>query len=161
MKKFLSLFLLFVSVKIYSQSQAICSGSSATLHATPVAIANSTLVVPGTPTAAFTATNGNFVISPTVTTTYTIYTPSTNSFVMTITVNPMPIVAPTYTQASCTSTSAGFNFHLTFSPANPVPSYTVTWAPPPPPLTTTIPVVPNCVTAATDYSCFGSISPGT
>ena len=160
MKKFLSLFLLFVSVKIYSQSQAICAGSSATLHATPVAVANSTLVVPGTPTVAFTATSGNFVISPTVTTTYTIYTPSTNSFVMTVTVNPMPVVAPTYTQASCTSTASGFNFHLTFNPNSPPPSYTVAWSPPPPPPVTTIPVIPDCITSPTDFSCTGYISPG-
>ncbi|MEI6021505.1 MAG: hypothetical protein WCR21_10280, partial [Bacteroidota bacterium] len=158
MKKVIFLCFVFVSLKIYSQSQAICAGSPVTLHANPAAIPNSTLIFPGTTTVSTTSSNGVFVFSPSVTANYTIWTSANNSQVLTVTVNPMPLVNPTYTIPSCTSTLGGFNFHLTFNPASPQPSYSITWAIPPP--LSNIPLVPACITSITDYSCIGYITPG-
>lgn len=152
MKKFLSLLLILFGANLYSQS--ICFGSSATITAAPSAVNNSTLT---TPSGVFTSTDGVFVVSPTVTTIYTITVPtSTVVTIRTVTVNPRPNVSPTYTQATCTSTLRGFNFNLTFSPSNPPPTYTINWQIPP---MSTAAVVPDCITAPTDYSCVGLINP--
>jgi gliding motility-associated-like protein len=115
----------------YSQNQVICAGQTANINAASV----STLNPPAT---SFTLNPGNqspqsgniFVVSPNVTTNYTILASNgttTQAFPVTVSVNPQPIVNPTFTQLACNTTSNAFNFNLTFSPANPVPTYTITW----------------------------------
>jgi gliding motility-associated-like protein len=99
---------------------------------------------------------GSFVVSPTVTTTYTTIIKGLNSLnavqtvtsVSTVSVNPQPSAAPTITQTSCTSTINAVNLNVTYTP-NAVPGYTVSWLP-----------IPNGVTntATTDFT--GGIAPG-
>ncbi len=159
MKKLLLLLLVsFVSIA-NSQNQAICGGSSATI--TPAASATTPTLNPGNQSPAA----GIYVVSPTVTTNYTIITtvatatPSiftTNSVVNTVTVNPMPVVSPTFTQSTCTNSNNCFNLNLTFNPPNPAPTYTVLWSN----FGQGPPVIPSCAPAITDYSCCGYIFPG-
>jgi len=57
--------------------------------------------------------------------------------------------SPTVTQANCQSTVNAFNLGLSFIPANPAPSYTITWN-----------NIPNGVTSNTQTSASGQIAPG-
>ena len=133
----------------------ICAGANVTV--TPVNFSNLTTPTFSINPGAFTNTTGNFVVNPTSTTTYTTYITGLNGLnaIQTITatstvyVNPVPVVAPTTTQTSCTSTVNAFNLGLTFLPTLPVPSYTVNWAP-----------IPAGVTSATQTSGTGGIAPG-
>ncbi len=80
---------------------------------------------------------GIFTVSPVSTTNYTIFITGANNLNVvvtqtapsTVTVFPQPIVSPTITQTSCTSTLNAFNLGLTFNPSNPAPTYTINWAP--------------------------------
>ncbi len=112
---------------------AICAGNTVTV--TPVGFipltgSSFTLLPQG-----LTNSTGSFVVTPSVTTTYTIQNTGTNSqsqqvtqtSTTNITVNSQPSVAPTSTQTSCTSTVNGFDLNPSFNPASPVPSYTVSW----------------------------------
>jgi len=131
MRKLLTL--LFITASIYSNAQVICGGSSATLTAgNPQNLGSPSYSLnPG----GFSPVNGNqFIVTPPSTTSYTIYTTGTGtsgivttSAVVTVTVLPKPQVAPSLTQASCSSTLIGFNIGLTFNPPAPVPSYTILW----------------------------------
>ncbi|MBL7921603.1 MAG: hypothetical protein JNJ40_14910, partial [Bacteroidia bacterium] len=133
----------------------VCAGSAATI--TPVnfaALSNPSFSInPG----AISNTTGSFVVTPLVTTTYTTYITGLNSSnaVQTITatsivtVNPQPAAAPTVTQSTCTNSTSAFNLGLTFTPATPVPNYTVTWSP-----------IPNGITGPTQTSASGNITPG-
>ncbi|MBA3682590.1 MAG: hypothetical protein H0W73_15735, partial [Bacteroidetes bacterium] len=133
----------------------ICAGSNAVI--VPVnfaALSNPSFSLnPG----AISNTTGSFVVTPMVTTTYTTYITGLNSnnAVQTITatsivtVNPQPSAAPTVTQTTCTNTVSAFNLGLTFSPATPVPNYTVTWSP-----------IPNGISGPTQTSASGNITPG-
>lgn len=161
MKKLIVFVLVFAGFISKSQIQ-ICAGSSTTLTVTsPASLTASTYdLFPGP----FTSTNGLWVVSPTVTTTYTMLINGTTatgtgsfSSVKTVTVFAQPQVNPTFTNASCTSTLNGFNLNLTFSPANNTSTYAITWSAP----VGTIQNIPNCITnSATQYSCIGGISPG-
>lgn len=165
MKKLFLFVLLCFSMYANSQSTVICSGQSATL--TPPASITTPSLYPGNISPAPpNPVGGIYVITPSVTTSYTIYTtvnsttPNvlvTNSVVNTVTVLPRPVISPSFTQASCTSTANGFNLGLTFTPSPPVPGYTITWSPGAP-----VPNVPNGITTAQQYSTFpaGGVAPG-
>ena len=133
MRKLLSL--LFVCFGIASYAQ-LCSGSTGTINApNPQNLGNPQYSL--NPGGFFPISGTNqFAVTPLTTTNYTVYTTGTNSLnnvvttslVLTVTVFPQPIATPTVIQPSCTSTIAGFNLGLTWSPASPVPSYTIAWS---------------------------------
>ncbi|MBK9283386.1 MAG: gliding motility-associated C-terminal domain-containing protein [Sphingobacteriaceae bacterium] len=83
--------------------------------------------------------SGTFVVTPSVTSSYTTYVTGTNQAnaiqtttgVTNVTVNPSPLVAPSLTQASCGNTVNAVNLNLSWNPS-PTPNYTVTWNPVPP-----------------------------
>jgi len=135
---------------------SICAGSVGTITATN----NGNLTSPNysiNPSSAAPNSTGIFTVAPTVTTTYTLYVTGLNSSGATVTqtatttmsVNTQPLVAPTLTQTSCTSTVNALNLHLTFNPPTPVPTYTITWS-----------GVPNGITSANQTSVTGGISAG-
>jgi gliding motility-associated-like protein len=125
----------FVLVSFYSKAQ-LCAGSSGTITpANPGGLINPTFSMnPGgfTPNG-----NGQFVVSPNVTTTYTLYTTGQNTLsatvtqtsLLTVTVFPQPSLTPTITQANCTNSLNSINVGLTFNPPSPVPGYTLNWTP--------------------------------
>lgn len=161
MKK-LFLFFIFVGlslVNVEAQNQAICGGSNATI--TPGASITTPTLNPGNVPPA----NGIWVVSPTVTTSYTIITSiatatpnvfTNTTTVNTITVNPMPKANPTFTQSTCTNSNNCFNLNITFSPASPAPSYTVLWSN----FGQGPPNIPSCINSSTQFSCCGYIQPG-
>ncbi|MCC6369514.1 MAG: gliding motility-associated C-terminal domain-containing protein [Bacteroidia bacterium] len=161
MKKLFVFVLVCASFFAKSQQQ-VCAGSSTTLTATtPASITAPTYSMLTPPTGTFSSVGGTFVVSPTVTTTYTLITKDANStaslvVVKTVTVFAQPVVAPSYTQTSCTSTVNGMNLNLSFSPASPTPTYSMAWAA----TTGTIPNIPGCITSPTQYSCMGGITAG-
>ncbi|MBL7932248.1 MAG: gliding motility-associated C-terminal domain-containing protein [Bacteroidia bacterium] len=134
MRKLLGFAALLVSFYSYSQV-SFCGGSSTVISAgNPSQVINPTYSMnPGGVSSA----SGNYTISPSANTTFTIYTTGTPSTgtgpaittasVITVTVSPMPMIAPSFTQASCTSTNNAFNLNLTFNPPSPVPAYSVQW----------------------------------
>jgi gliding motility-associated-like protein len=118
-------------------SYIICAGNSATINASNFAnLTNPSFSIqPGGQV----NNTGTFVVSPTVTTSYTTYVTGTNGAnavetttgVSNVTVNPNPVVSPTFTQATCSNSVNAVNLNLSFSP--PVASnYTITWSPVPP-----------------------------
>ncbi|MDO9000040.1 MAG: gliding motility-associated C-terminal domain-containing protein [Bacteroidota bacterium] len=133
----------------------ICATSSATI--VPVNFSNLTNPTYSLNPGALSNTTGSFVVSPLVTTTYTTYITGLNGLnaMQTITatsvvyVNPQPNAIPTTTQSTCTNSVNAFNLGLTFSPALPVPNYTVTWAP-----------IPFSVVSPTQTSGSGGIAAG-
>ena len=130
----------------YAAAQAICAGQTVALQAqNPSNLSSpSYSMEPG----GATHPTGLFVFSPTVTGTYTLYTSGTNSSsqfttttaVHNVTVYAQPQIAPTVTNFACNTTTNAFNLNLTFNPASPVPSYTITWAADP--ATPTTPNIP-------------------
>ena len=138
------------------QDYAICAGQSVTLTAsnTTSLTGASFSLQPG----AVVNTTGVFVVSPLATTVYSLYITGTNqanavvtnSAVSTVSVFAQPVVAPTATQSSCTSSLNALNLNLTFNPASPVPGYTITWSP-----------LPNGINTNTQSSTNGGIAPGT
>lgn len=140
---------------LLSSNTSICSGKSATLTTTaPQGLTNITYsILPG----GNTSTTPSFVVSPTLTTSYTIYASGTSSanVILTqtasanVTVNPQPLVAPTTTNTTCTTTNSAFNLGLTFTPGISSPGYTVTWS-----------TIPNGVNSITQTTANGFISPG-
>ncbi len=114
---------------------AICAGVTTTVSPTGfVNLLNQTFTLqPG----GLTNATGIFSVTPLVSTTYTIIgsglntqsIQATQTSTTNVTVNPQPIVSPTITQTSCTSTLNAFNLGLTFNPSNPAPTYTINWAP--------------------------------
>jgi gliding motility-associated-like protein len=125
-----------ISVSI-SPSYQICAGNSATII--PVNSAGLTSPSYSLNPGGLTNSTGSFVVNPTSTTNYTAYITGTNSSGSvvtttgnsTVTVNPLPIISPTFTQVSCTNTLNSVNLNLTFNPVAPTPTYAVMWSPPP------------------------------
>ncbi|MDX2171469.1 MAG: hypothetical protein SFY56_00005, partial [Bacteroidota bacterium] len=115
----------------------ICAGASATI--TPVNFAALTSPVYSLNPGGLTSTTGSFVVNPTTTTTYSTYITGLNTVgaVTTITatsnvsVNPLPVLAPTFTQVTCTNTLNAVNLNLTFNPSSATPTYAVLWSPTP------------------------------
>lgn len=122
---------------IVSTSTMICSGSVATLTITNNSnLANPSYSMnPGAVTSAVPV----FTVSPSVTTTYTLYVTGTNTInslvvtqtaVATVTVLPKPVVSPILMNSTCSNASNSVNLNVTFMPSG-SPNYTVIWAPPP------------------------------
>lgn len=131
MRKLLVFVFVFVSFYSGLRAQSMCAGSSATIVPTSTLTNPSYTLNPGN----FTPANGVFVVSPPVTTIYTLIAVSgstTNSTPVTVTVFPQPNTSLTITPATCTNSYNAVNLGLTFTPASPAPSYTITWAPLPP-----------------------------
>ena len=160
MKKLLAIALVCLG---FAGKAQICAGSSATL--TPPA---TTLTSPSytlNPGNFAPNQNGQFVISPTVTTSYTVITQGTGTAgvvtqtsALTVTVYPQPVFTPTLVQPSCTSTNNAFNLGLTFYPAgSPAPTYTIIWAAIPP---VTTPNIPPQITSPQQFTASGGIPPG-
>ena len=132
----------------------ICAGASASI--VPVNFASLTNPSYSLQPGGLSNITGTFVVSPTVTTSYTTFITGINAnnavqtitSVSTVTVNPQPSSAPTTTQTSCSSTVSAFNLGLSFTPAS-SPGYTVTWSP-----------TPLGITNNTMLSVSGSITPG-
>src|SRR5690606_30685225 len=114
----------------------ICAGNTVAITVgNPWGLANPTYsVMPG----GTSNTTGSFVVSPTVTTGYTISVIGKDPFgatltstsVATVNVYEQPSVAPSVTQATCADSLNGVDLNLTFFP--PVtPQYSVTWTPMP------------------------------
>lgn len=141
---------------LLASNSKICAGSSGSVVATNSgSLTNPTYSLnPGN----LTNTTGTFVVTPTVTTNYTVYVigvnnvsvATTQTAISTITVNPMPSVVPTVTNTTCTSTLNAFNLGLSFFPASPVPGYTINWSP-----------IPNGIFSPTQDTLKGGIIPGT
>jgi gliding motility-associated-like protein len=151
MRKILSFVFILGSLYSYSQFQTMCGGSSATIVPTST-LSNPTYSLVS-PTGTFSPAGGIFVVSPSVTTIYTIVANSgtiTNTTRDTVKVNPQPNAVPTTTQSTCTSSLNSMNLNLTFNPATPAPGYTITWS-----------TIPNGVLSPTQFSVLnGGISPG-
>src|SRR5690606_25080417 len=72
----------------------------------------------------------SFTVKPLVSTVYTMTATSISGSLastFSVTVNPQPTVNPTYTNANCTNSINAFCLGLSFTPASPVPNYTVVW----------------------------------
>ncbi|WP_317897388.1 gliding motility-associated C-terminal domain-containing protein [Aurantibacillus circumpalustris] len=119
---------------LLSSNSKICAGINATVVATNSgSLTNPTYSINPSN---LTNNTGSFVVTPSVTTDYTVYItglnnlniPITQTAVSTVSVYPQPSVAPTVTNTTCTSTVNTFSLGLTFYPAIPAPGYTVTWA---------------------------------
>lgn len=123
---------------LVATNSKICAGASATL----VANNSGSLTSPNYSLnpGGLTNTTGTFIVSPLVTSVYTLFVtglnslsiPITQTAVSTVTVNPMPLTVPTVTNSTCFTYSNAFNLGLNFNPTTPVPNYTVTWANLPP-----------------------------
>ena len=161
MKKLVVLFLVCSSFLSKAQNQ-VCAGSSTTLTALfPASLTGqSFLMLPN-----FSSPGGTFVVSPTVTTSYTILTTGqttasangTATVVRTVTVFPQPTFAPSFTMPTCTSSVSAFNLGLAFTPSSaPQPTYSVGWLIIPP---LTVPSIPNGITTSTQYSS-SAVTPG-
>jgi hypothetical protein len=150
---FLFVYVIFATGAKAQTSYTICGGSSATLQApNPQNLASPHYTMtPGN----IVTSNGVYVVSPTVTTTYTFLTQGTNSASavvtttsnITVNVNPQPSAVPTLTQTTCTSTVNAFNLNLTWTPSGST-GYTVSWTP-----------IPNAVVYYAQQAATG-IAPG-
>lgn len=134
---------------------AICSGettSVAPVGFIPLTNQNFTLEPLG-----ITNNTGTFVVTPSVTTTYTLIGAGLNTqsqltmqtSTTSIVVNPQPTTAPTVTNTTCTSTLNAFNLGVSFIPSTPTQTYSVLWSP-----------IPPGLTAPNQTSLSGSIPPG-
>jgi gliding motility-associated-like protein len=87
---------------------------------------------------------GTFVVTPSVSTTYTVIGTGLNSQSLqttqtsttVVSVSPQPTMTPTFTNSSCTNSLNAFNLGLSFIPASSSSTYSVVWAPIPPGITT-------------------------
>lgn len=137
---------------LVGSNSKICSGSSATIVATN----SGSLTTPAFSIAplGLTNTTGTFIVSPTVTTTYTLFIsgtnnlnqPTTQTAVAHVTVNPQPAAAPQVTNTTCTSTVNALALNLSFATAGGPPSYTINWNP-----------TPNGIASAQQQSVTGGI----
>ncbi len=89
-------------------------------------------------------TTGTFVLTPTVTTTYTTFITGLNSSnavqtisaTLIVTVHPTPNINPVVTNGTCSNpVTNSVNLNVTFNPSG-SPNYTVNWSPPPSTVTT-------------------------
>ena len=135
---------------------SICYGSSATI--VPVNFAALSTPVFSIQPGGFTSTTGSFVVTPTVTSSYTTFITGTNAnnavqtitAVSTVTVNAQPSAAPTVTNSTCTSTVNSVNLNVTFGPPGAAtPVYTINWSP-----------IPNTVSSPTQTAFNGGINAG-
>lgn len=141
---------------LVGSNSKICAGNSATVVASNSGSLTSPTysMNPG----GLTSTTGTFIVTPTVTTTYSLFIsginnisqPLTQTAVAHVTVNPQPTVAPTVTNTSCTSTVNAFNLNMSFYPLSSNPSYSITWNP-----------TPNGIVSAQQSSLTGGINPNT
>lgn len=139
------------------QNYTVCNGVTATITVPNAGgLSNPTYsILPG----GITNTTGVFPVTPSVTSSYTVFVTGVNSFsvvqtssaVSTITVHAQPLLSPTVTQASCSNTLNAFNLGLAFNPPSVTPAYTVNWAP----------LTPNGIGSATQTILNGGINPGT
>jgi gliding motility-associated-like protein len=141
-----------VCVNPFPLEYAICSGGSATI--TPVNYYSLTNATYSLSPGGLSNTTGSFVVSPPGFSTYTAYITGTNSSSAVVTyttlvyviVYPQPVISPSYTYASCTSSVNAFNLNLTFTPS--VSNYTVYWS-----------AVPNTIISATQTAA-SNVNPG-
>ena len=134
---------------------AICKGNTATI--TPVGFVPLTNQSFTLQPLGLTNTNGTFVVTPSVTTTYTVYGSGLNSqsvqatqaSTSNVVVNPQPTVAATATQMTCSNDSSAFNLGLTFNPSSPTPTYNINWSP-----------IPNGLPNPTTTAFSGTFTPG-
>ncbi|MGZ3901825.1 MAG: hypothetical protein ACXVDC_15970, partial [Bacteroidia bacterium] len=116
---------------------AVCAGTSATI--VPVNFNGLTNASYSIQPGGSINTTGSFVVTPSVTTSYTTFITGTNSSnaiqtttaVSTVTVKPQPSLTPSFTQATCANSNNAVSLGLSFSPSSPVPGYTVNWSPTP------------------------------
>lgn len=116
----------------------ICAGSSATVVATNSgSLTNPTYSInPG----GLTNNTGTFIVSPLVSTNYTLFVTGMNNLqqlttqtaVANVTVNPQPSAVPQVTNTTCTSTINAFNMNVAFTPSTAAPGYTINWGGNPP-----------------------------
>ncbi len=140
---------------LINANYSLCMGSSLSLTMNPpigLSNLNYTLlpnnVVSQTP---------SFVVTPLANTNYSIVAggltsqniATSQTAVSHVTVNPVAVLNPTVTNATCASSINGFNLGLTFNPVNANPSYTVVWN-----------NIPNGVGSPTQVSANGGIVPG-
>ncbi|MEI6020939.1 MAG: hypothetical protein WCR21_07405 [Bacteroidota bacterium] len=140
---------------LINSNYTLCKGSSLTLTVNPplgLSNINYTLLPSGqvsqTPT---------FVVTPNANSSYSIITSGltgqnivqTQTAVSNVTVNPVAILNPIITNATCASSLNAFNLGLTFNPTNANPSYTVVWS-----------NIPNGVSSPTQVSASGGIVSG-
>jgi gliding motility-associated-like protein len=133
----------------------LCSGSSSSIVAASSGnLSNISFSLnPG----GLTSITPTFAISPSVNTSYTIFATGLNSSsvavtqtaVSNVTVYSTPNAAPTTTQATCLTPTNAFNLGLTFTPASPIPNYTITWS-----------TIPAGVNSATQSSSNNTITAG-
>jgi gliding motility-associated-like protein len=134
---------------------SMCAGGQATI--VPVnfaALANPSFSIqPG----GSVTTTGSFVVSPTITSTYTTYITGTNqnnavqtiTAASTVTVYAQPALSPTVIQSTCTNSLSTVNLGLSWSAGQAIPNYTVTWAP-----------IPTGVVAPQQSSVNAFVQPG-
>ncbi|WP_317897311.1 T9SS type A sorting domain-containing protein [Aurantibacillus circumpalustris] len=85
----------------------------------------------------FSNSNGAFAVTPNSTLSYSLYTSGQNtasvmettSVVITVSVLSQPQAVPSVTQSNCTSTLSIVKLNLSFTPASPLPAYTISWTP--------------------------------
>ena len=140
---------------LVSNNSSICAGNSATIVASNSSSLTSTIysLSPGN----LSNTTGTFIVTPTLTTNYTVHVLGINNVsvavtqtaVSTVSVYSQPSSVPTATNTTCTSTLNAFNLGVTFYPIAPVPNYTVTWA-----------SIPGGVNSPTTTALSGAIPPG-
>jgi len=135
---------------------AICHGSSATI--VPVNFAALSNPVFSIQPGGTSNTTGSFVVTPTITSSYTTFITGVNSVnavqtitsVSTVTVNAQPSAAPTITNTSCTSTVNMVNLNVAFNPPGSTPGYSINWSP-----------IPNGISTPSSQTSFtGGILPG-
>lgn len=141
---------------LLGSNSKICSGSSATVVATNSgSLTNASYSISPL---GLTNTNGTFVVTPTVTTNYTLYItgtnnlnqPTTQTAVAHVTVNPQPLANPQVTNTSCTSTVNNLALNLTFASGGAGTSYTINWSP-----------TPNGISSAQQQALTGGINANT
>jgi gliding motility-associated-like protein len=137
------------------QDFTVCAGAAVTLSMSNTSsLMNVSFSIQPT---GITNTTGTFVLTPSVTTAYTMYVTGTNlgnvvvtnTAVSTVSVFAQPSTVPTTTQSTCTSTLNGFNLGLSFFPSSPIPNYSILWS-----------TLPGTVTSTTQFSALGGIQPG-
>lgn len=144
-----------VNCNALAVNTVICYGGSATFTIPNVnGLSNPTFVLqPGN----LTNNNGVYSFTPQSTVSYsatlTGYTPANSiasgTGIVSILVQPVPVLTPTVVQPTCLTNTASFNLGLSFLPANSSSAYNVLWAP-----------VPSGVTSGTQLAASGTMVPG-
>lgn len=129
---------------------SICPGSSTVISVYNSCLSNVTYsILPG----AYTQSNPLFTVTPSATTTYSLFISGLNnnavitqSAIVTVSVNPGPVVAPSLINGTCANPiTNSINLNVTFNPSG-SPNYTVNWSP-----------VPAAVTAVNSGTATGLI----